>query len=163
MFKKGDKVKCINKDVHWPDSIKVEEVYTFERYTHRKEYCYVIDGAGRTYGGFYPTRFELSVPEELTPEKSAPETPEISEIEKIKKQLIKVVGKNGKIFTVDFIKKDLTPRVMNCRLGVKSATEIVKGFDNLIRVYDVTAKGYRTINLETVKRIAGAGQEINFK
>jgi len=86
----------------------------------------------------------------------------------IKKEIIiKEAGKNGKIFTVNFIKKDGSERVMTCRLGVKKhlkgGVSTTTHIPEYVTVYDVVAKGYRTINLETVSRIAGAGQEITFK
>lgn len=64
----------------------------------------------------------------------------------------------GKFFRVQFIKKDGTLRDMTCRLGVKKH---LKGgepaFDaearNMIFVWDVESKGYRTINFETVQSI----------
>jgi hypothetical protein len=67
----------------------------------------------------------------------------------------KILHSNGKIFTVTFIKKDKTSRNMNCRLGVK---KYVKGVGlkynptdkNLIIVYDLQKKDYRSFNVNTV-------------
>jgi len=64
----------------------------------------------------------------------------------------------GKFFTVTFIKKDGTERVMNARLGVKV---YLKGgtlaYDaeskGLLPVYDMKAKDYRMINLNTITHI----------
>ena len=58
---------------------------------------------------------------------------------------------DGKIFTVEFVKKDGTVRKMNARLGVKKH---LKGgslaFDpserNLLPVFDMQKEGYRMIN-----------------
>jgi hypothetical protein len=67
----------------------------------------------------------------------------------------KIESQGNKIFSVDFYKKDGTPRRMNCRLHVK--TPLKGGLNNvepnnphLKVVYDLKSKGYRTINLNTI-------------
>ena len=62
---------------------------------------------------------------------------------------------NGKFFTCFFIKKDGALRKMTARVGVKKGLAN-NGFvreekESLICVYDITAKGYRMINLDTLK------------
>jgi hypothetical protein len=72
---------------------------------------------------------------------------------------------DGKIFTVEFIKKDGTVRKMNARLGVKKH---LKGgslaFDpserNLLPVFDMQKEGYRMINASTILTIKIGGKEI---
>ena len=72
---------------------------------------------------------------------------------------------DGKIFTVEFIKKDGTLRKMNARLGVKKH---LKGgtlaFDpserNLLPVFDMQKEGYRMINASTILNIKIGGREI---
>jgi hypothetical protein len=74
---------------------------------------------------------------------------------------------NGKIFTVEFVKKDGSLRRMNCRLGV---TKHLAGGElrykaedyNLMPVFDVQAKGYKMICLDTVKSIRLDGKEYIF-
>ncbi len=64
----------------------------------------------------------------------------------------------GKFFTVTFIKKDGSERVMNARLGVK---KYLKGGTlkynpedfNYITVYDMGSKGYRTVNANTIQKL----------
>jgi hypothetical protein len=64
----------------------------------------------------------------------------------------------GKFFTVTFIKKDGSERVMNARFGVK---KYLKGgtlaYDpaefNYITVYDMGSKGYRMVNANTIKNL----------
>jgi hypothetical protein len=72
------------------------------------------------------------------------------------KEIEKLVG--DKFFTATFIKKDGSLRTMNCRLGVKKHlkggekkynTEIY----NYLTVYDMQKKGYRTININTLKEL----------
>lgn len=95
------------------------------------------------------------IPDEVIPDEEAP-TPDapagpISKAEA--KQMIK--DTKGKFFTVTFIKKDGTTRVMNARLGVKA---YLKGGElpydpeekGLIPVYDVKTKDYRMINVNTI-------------
>lgn len=64
----------------------------------------------------------------------------------------------GKFFTVTFIKKDGTPRVMNARLGVKA---YLRGGElpydpkakGLIPVFDVQAGDYRIVNTKTMTNL----------
>lgn len=68
---------------------------------------------------------------------------------------------NGQFFTVEFVKKDGTLRKMNCRTGVKKylsnngkTIKITHPIDNgILRVFDVKKDAYRSINLDTVKKI----------
>ena len=68
---------------------------------------------------------------------------------------------SGRFFTVEFIKKDGTIRKMNCRTGVKKylsnngkQIKLSHPIDNgILRVYDIHSKGYRSINLDTIKKI----------
>jgi hypothetical protein len=68
---------------------------------------------------------------------------------------------NGQFFTVEFIKKDGALRIMNCRTGVKKylsnngkTIKITNPIDNgILRVYDIPKGDYRSINLDTVKKI----------
>lgn len=70
---------------------------------------------------------------------------------------------DGKFFTVTFIKKDGTLRVMNCRLGV---TKHLKGgvstldAEKYLTVWDLHAKGYRAINFDTVQSVVVDGHVI---
>lgn len=81
----------------------------------------------------------------------------------------------GKIFSVDFIKGMTTrnavarPRHMTCREGV---VKYVKGTGtgfvkvdpaDYLKVYDMVAKGYRTIIIDTIFRIKVAGTTYNVK
>ena len=71
--------------------------------------------------------------------------------------LIKQVVGN-KIFSVVFTKKDGSEREMVCRLGVKKyLTGGELGYDaaakNYLIVFDMEAGDYRTLNVNTLKRI----------
>ena len=73
-----------------------------------------------------------------------------------------VKGTKGKFFGVKFIKKDKTERHMLARLGVKAFLQggknKVEAIDRpYITVYDVTSKGYRTVNLDTVTELEIGG------
>ena len=80
-----------------------------------------------------------------------------------KEQLFQEIT-SGKIFTAEFIKKDKTRRVINCRTNVKKFTN-GKGlsFDpiarNLLPVYDLKAKDYRFVNLSTLISVTIKGQK----
>jgi hypothetical protein len=71
-------------------------------------------------------------------------------------ELRKLVG--NRIFSVVFTKKDGTDREMVCRLGVsKHLKGGEKKYDpdslNYLTVYDLQSEGYRTINVNTLKKI----------
>lgn len=65
----------------------------------------------------------------------------------------------GRIFSVLFVKKDLTERKMICRIGVKKHLRsgdlpydpISKG---LVSVFDMEKQEYRMINLKTIINIS---------
>jgi pyruvate/2-oxoglutarate/acetoin dehydrogenase E1 component len=64
-------------------------------------------------------------------------------------------AKDGKTFTVEFIKKDGSNRVMNARLGVKKGTTgtgmAYKPTDRgLLPVYDMQKRAFRMINFDTI-------------
>lgn len=67
------------------------------------------------------------------------------------------------IFTAEFVKKDKTSRKMNCRTGVTKhlnpnpSRQKPDMPTNMLTVYDLQAKGYRHINLETVTKIVAEG------
>ena len=74
------------------------------------------------------------------------------------KQLIE--GTKGQIFSGLFIKKDGTHRLINARTGVtKHLKQDAKPrpYDpikhNLITVFDMSKKGYRMINLNTLQKL----------
>jgi len=82
------------------------------------------------------------------------------------KQMIK--DTKGKFFTVTFIKKDGSTRVMNARLGVKA---YLKGGElpydpeekGLIPVYDVKTGDYRMINVNTITKLKIGNNEYEVK
>lgn len=78
-----------------------------------------------------------------------------------KSEIARIAG--NKFISVSFIKKDGTPRTINGRLHVK---RYLKGGDNpntrkeeFLIIYSLRDKGYRTVNLDTVFRIAASGKE----
>lgn len=70
----------------------------------------------------------------------------------------RILNSNGKIFSVEFVKKDGSRRLMNCRLGV---TKHLKGGSStldpnkFITVYDLQSEGYRAINVDTILNVKG--------
>lgn len=80
------------------------------------------------------------------------------------KEVLDKVG--GKFFTVTFIKQDKTLRKMVCRKGVhkftKGGVSTTAHKENLVTVYDTQAKGYRSVNLDTVKSITAGGLTYEF-
>ena len=76
-----------------------------------------------------------------------------------KQQALEVIkATKGKIFTVEFFKKDGSYRKLNCRTGVKSYLNggelkydpLTKG---LLPVFDLQKQSYRMINLNTLTSI----------
>jgi len=104
--------------------------------------------------------FDTDTPEEDEPE----QVKDISPIDA--KNMIK--STKGKFFTVWFIKKDGTLRMMNARLAVKA---YLKGGElpynaeekGLIPCYDVKVQGYRMINWTTIKKLKIGNREYNVK
>ena len=79
-----------------------------------------------------------------------------------KEILTKVTG--SEIFTVEFIKKDGSRRIMNCRKGVKkhlAGGELKYNAieRNLLPVFDMQKKAYRMINIETLQKLKTKGKE----
>lgn len=64
-------------------------------------------------------------------------------------------AKDGKVFTVEFIKKNGELRKMNARLGVKkgitgNGMKYKPTDKGLLPVYDMQKQGFRMINFETI-------------
>ena len=76
-----------------------------------------------------------------------------------------VAAQEGKVMTVEFIKRtNGEVRVMNCRQGVKKyltgeGAKYNFSEKDLIPVYDLQKRGYRTINASTIRRVRAGGQE----
>jgi hypothetical protein len=82
------------------------------------------------------------------------------------KKVISLLG--DKIFTVTFVKKDGTIRVMNARRGVKKGVKGVgMSYDpyskNLIPVFDMQKDAFRMINAETILEIKADKKVYSFK
>lgn len=77
-------------------------------------------------------------------------------------------SQGGKFHSVTFVKKNGDLRLMNCRKGV---TKYLKGGTlkynradkGLIGTYDVRAKGYRSINVNTIVSIRANGMEYHVR
>ena len=84
--------------------------------------------------------------------------------DKTKRQIIynEIRKTKGKFFYVEFVKEDLTLRKLFGRIGVKNYPTItgkkIKVSHPLkigkFRVYDTGKKQYRSVNLDTVKKIS---------
>ena len=74
---------------------------------------------------------------------------------------------SGRIFTACFIKKDGSERVINCRTKVKKYVtgrgKKVTLKKKLKRFYALKKKGYRTINLKTLKWVRADKKEYRFE
>jgi hypothetical protein len=106
----------------------------------------------------------VPTPDAAPSEAETPETPSGTINKEQAKQLIK--DTKGKFFTVTFIKKDGSERVMNARLGVKvylKGGELPYNPDEkgLIPVYDVKTGGYRMVNVSTIKNLKIGKNEYN--
>lgn len=84
----------------------------------------------------------------------------------LKRDIIRKIA-GPTIFTATFTKKDGSDRVMNCRLDVKKhlhgGQNNTMHKDNLLTVYDMQSKGYRTINTDTLKSISVKGKVYSAK
>jgi len=74
-----------------------------------------------------------------------------------------IYNTKGKIFSVNFIKKDGSVRKMNCRRNVKKGvTGAGMAYDpkayNLIPVFDMANEGFRMINASTIQELKVEGK-----
>ena len=70
----------------------------------------------------------------------------------------KILNSNGKIFTVEFLKKDGSLRTLNGRLGVKKylkGGQCTLDQDQYIIVFDLQNKVYRAVNKFTIQNVKG--------
>lgn len=86
-----------------------------------------------------------------------------------KRQAVNKIRKSsGKVFTVTFIKKDNTVRVMNARLGVRKhlkggALKYDPASKGLIGVFDMQDGGYKMINIKTMLKLKIESGEFEIK
>lgn len=62
----------------------------------------------------------------------------------------------GRFFTVSFLKKDGSLRVLNGRLGVEKylkGGECTLDRTKFVIVYDIQSKGYRAVNRDTIQSV----------
>ena len=84
-----------------------------------------------------------------------------------KMNIIKKVSQNGKIFSVEFIKKNGDVRKMTVRKGV---TKFLRGggyntvshLPQYMTLFSINDNGYRNLNLHTLFSIKGDGKEYTF-
>lgn len=80
--------------------------------------------------------------------------------------LIKAI-KNGQIFSVTFRKKDNSIRTLVGRKGVKKhlrgGESKIKKHENLVSVYDLQAKGYRSFDVNRVISLRAGGVEYSIR
>ena len=81
-------------------------------------------------------------------------------------EVIKLIGDNS-IVSVEFVKADGSIRNLNGRMNVKKHLKGVgKKFDDaeydLITIYDLKAKGYRSFKVSNLKSIKAHGREWKF-
>jgi hypothetical protein len=76
----------------------------------------------------------------------------------------RINGSGGSILTVEFVKRtNGERRTMNCRLGVRKhlrggEASYDPAAHGLICVYDMQKGGYRSINVDTIRRLTIGGQ-----
>ncbi|AHX01124.1 hypothetical protein M316_0059 [Nitrincola phage 1M3-16] len=76
------------------------------------------------------------------------------------KQLIQ--NDKGKFFGVRFLKKDGSPRTMNCKRVMKSdikGTGTAKKNDHVIPVYSNNDRGYRSFDIDRLEMLKMGGEE----
>lgn len=82
----------------------------------------------------------------------------------LQKRRTLIEATNGGIFSASFVKKNGELRRMNCRLKVQKFLQGGKSTtahkENLVTVYDLKSKGYRSINLQTLISVKFNGSEV---
>lgn len=93
------------------------------------------------------------------------------------KEALEFAGRDGKIFTVTFIKKDGSVREMNARTGVKAYSQggvrSTAGNPNIFGLYDMALrkeltkdearKAYRSLDLNRVTKVNGRNIQMQVK
>jgi hypothetical protein len=84
----------------------------------------------------------------------------------ITKEQIRNIVKSH-FFYVEYKKKNGDLRTMNAKLGVKKhlkgGKSNVDGIDTMIPVYDMQAKGYRTLNLDKIEYVVCGDIELGIR
>ena len=139
-----------------------------------KSICSVIAKAANPSGWYYDTngiKAGLAALEELVVEVEVEEVKASKPVEtaiRLNRTNLKILVSNGAIFNVKFIKRTTGElRSMTCRLGVqKHLKGGKKGFSDkakdLLTVFDMSAKGYRSIPLDGIQSLSVNGQQFSF-
>jgi len=86
----------------------------------------------------------------------------------LERKLALIKANEGKIFSVEFTKKDGTLRKMVARLGVVKhlrggGKNTCDAYDHLVTVWDMQKEAYRNINVDTMISLKAGGNEYFFK
>ncbi len=139
-----------------------------------KSICSVIAKASNPSGWYYDTNginAGLVVLEELEQPEPAEANAEIAPVKTsicLNRTNLKNLVSNGAIFNVKFVKRTTGElRSMTCRLGVqKHLKDGKKGFSDtakdLLTVFDMSAKGYRSIPMDGIQSLSVNGQSFSF-
>ena len=83
-----------------------------------------------------------------------------------KVKILNEVSRGGKIFGVEFIKKDGSLRKMSCRKnvtkGLKGGSNTVSHLPEYTTVYSMNDKGYRNVSIPNIRKIKGCATTYNF-
>ncbi len=139
-----------------------------------KSICAVIAKASNPSGWYYDTNginAGLAALEELAQAEPVEEQATVEPVETsicLNRTNLKNLVSNGAIFNVKFIKRTTGElRSMTCRLGVqKHLKGGKKGFSDkakdLLTVFDMSAKGYRSIPMDGIQSLSVNGQSFSF-
>lgn len=86
----------------------------------------------------------------------------------LERKLALIKANEGKVFSVEFLKKDGTLRKMVARLGVTKhlrggGKNTCEAYQNLVTVFDMQKEQYRNINVDTLISMKSNGNEYYFK
>ena len=92
----------------------------------------------------------------------APVLPEVQQLNALNLRSL-IEAQDGRFVSIDYIKNDGSSRTLTGRLGVvahlKGGHTTVMADDRpYITVFDVVARGYRTVNLATVRSMRAGGK-----
>lgn len=157
-------VRCSEGDKRWAAKEAKSLVWGSDLEEPEKEQVFLTIGRSANPSGWHATGTGIASGIEAL--KAL--TPDAEQAPAFNLRNLKNLVSDGAIFSVEFIKRtDGSTRKMVCRLGVRKhlkggGTHYNASQRNLLTVFDMENKGYRSIPAESIKRLIVGGQTFNF-
>lgn len=76
---------------------------------------------------------------------------------------VEFIKKDGTVRRLTFQNAAMRFRVKNTERGVRASLTRARNHPNLVTVWDVNKRGFRTVNLDTVLHVRAAGQSRQYR